>query len=261
MPYKRNRKGQLTRAAKRRKRLNARWISTKAPLRARVNKIMNFIKKNKPEVKKAIVRLTNNKFNGADCETWNLMYQMMSQGVGEGQFTGKSINLKGIGVKIWVRNESYAGGTSGYSAGDQKHIFSIIGHKDYQTLTSIGINEINATEYGTFNTYQPHYDKDKVKIYKQTAIHHKGTAAGIPPLASSPYLPDINGGLPRAYVRNMYIPMNRTITFERYNLDYKIKGLNLYFLAQSDYTGFSYTGLADFYAKYNMDITLYYTDD
>lgn len=260
-PYKRKANGQLTTAAKKRKLANARWSTKKAPLRARVNKIINFIKKNKPETKKAVIRISNQTFKGGDCVTWNLMAAMMSQGVGEGQFTGKSINLKGIGVKIWCRNESYAGGVNGYSAGDQKHIWSIIGHKDYANLTSLGINDLAATEYGTFSTYFPHYDADKVKIYKQTKVHHRPDAAGVPPAASAPYLPDKNGGLIRAYSRSMYVPMNRTITFERYSTDYKIKGLNLYFLAQSDYTGFNYSGLSEFYAKYTFDITLYYTDD
>lgn len=233
----------------------------KAPLRTRVNKILTFIKRNKPETKKAVFRVNSNQFKGGECVTWNLMYEMMNHGVGETQFVGKSFNLKGISVKIWARNESYAGGTTGFSAGDQKHIFSIIGHKEYVTLSSLGINNINATEFGTFKTYTPHYDADKVKIYKQTTIHHKGTAAGIPPLAGPPFGADINGGLPRSFVRSMYIPMNRKITFERYNTDFKISGLNLYFLAQSDFMGYIYNGTGEYYCRYDFDIALYYTDD
>lgn len=238
------------RSAKRRR------TARKPTLNRRVNKILRFIKNNKPEVKKATYRVTAADLSGGLCVTYNLMYHMMSQGDAENQFAGKSINLKGIGIKAIVTNEAIANAIPGFNACDFKALISLIGHKQYATTSSISITNINATEFGTFSTYRPHYDADKVKIYKQLAFHHRGVAAG--GLSTTPVgAPDQLAGHVRAYTKSTYVKMNRKLTFERFTTDYALKGNNLYLLVQSDYIGPTFTTIGE----YSFDVTLYYTDD
>lgn len=228
-------------------------------LRGRVNKILRFIKNNKPELKKATFRVTNGSLSGGLCVTYNLMYHMLSQGEGESQFVGKSINLKGIGIKGLITNDARTNSVQGYNAYDFKVLMSIIGHKNYNTTSSISITDINATEYNTFSCYYPHYDADKVKIHKQFAIHHRGISGGGVGTYESP---DQLGGHPRGYSFSKYLKLNRKLTFERWNTDFKLKGNNLYFLLQSDHIGPAFdSGLNPRMGQYSFDITLYYTDD
>lgn len=227
----------------------------KKSLISRVNKITRFISQNKPEIKKAVFTIAT-PFNNNDCKTYNMMYQGLSQGVGEGQIIGKSFNLKSIVVKYRFTNESQAGATAGFAVNEQANLLSIIGHKEYYTLTNIPIAEINDTRYGSFNCWKPHYDTDKVKIYSWRKIHHRGTASG--QTGTAPFLPDQNGAFARTYTGSMYKKMNRKITFERYSTDYKISGLNLYLLFQSNALGPNYS---NFYGNFEADVTLYFTDD
>lgn len=232
-----------------------RRINKKASLKTRVNKIYRFIKNNRPEVKKAIYSVNAVPLADGVTLTYNLMYHAMQQGTNEFSFTGKSINLKGVSVKIRQTNEAIGtGAASGFSPCHQRAIYSLIGHKDYYTTSSIPVAQINATEYGTFNTFSPHYDAEKVKIYKQKVLDLKSDSPGVD-VNNNPY---VLGAYPRMATSTMYYKTNRKITFERWSSDYKIKGPQLYFMVQTN----ALQQIA--YANYGVvtfDVTLYYTDD
>lgn len=235
-------------AAKKRK------YTPRKSIRGRVNKILRFIKENKPEVKKAIYTVNSSQLNDGTLKSWNLMYYAMAQGVGENQFTGKKVHLKGIAVKVRITNECQSGLAVGYSNGHQRNLISVVGHKDYTTTTNLDINQINATEYGSFNTFSPHYDSDKIKIYKQKRLDLKGLAPGV----DTNNNPNPTGSYPRVVTSSFYVPMKKDLVFERWSQDYKLKGLNLYLLIQSNALDqVSYT----YYGALTFQVTLYYTDD
>jgi len=200
MANKRKASGQLTRNAKRRRRINA-----PGTVKSRVNKIMRFIKQNKPEVK--YCKYTGGaSFQDNTIQSWNLAYHMFSQGVGENQFIGKKLNLKYLTLKYYADNAAVhttAGGGSGNIA--TKWRVLVVATKTYKTVTSLNAAEIFDQTFTDQQTWTPMYDSDKIKILAART------------LTFSPHLVATNNNLsgpPMVRSGTINLRLNREFTFK-----------------------------------------------
>lgn len=119
-----------------------RRLNSKALVRAPIKKIIRFIKENKPEVK--LCRYTGGAaFQDNTIKSWNIAYQMFSQGVGENQFIGKKLHMKWLTLKYYADNAAVHQTAGGGSAClDIKYRVLVVASKVYKTTTDLNASEI-----------------------------------------------------------------------------------------------------------------------
>ena len=218
----------------------------------KVDKILRFIKTNKPELKIAKYSADANYTNNS-IKSFNVAYHMMAQGTNENSFIGKKLNMKYLTVKYVLKNDAATALSTYWGNFDTIWRVSLVATKTFRTSTSLTGAEIyddsfNGTGYtGAFN---PMYDSDKIKILTQKVIHLKPLVADEITLSS---------GAPMVRYGKINFRLNRTMEFRDWNSSFEGKNMNYYILvetsSQGNSTGILKTGSLSFQAK------LSFTDD
>lgn len=235
-------------AAQQKRRYRKRRKNVKS--KSQIGQIVRFIKNNKPELKVAYYQATPTFDIGTNSwKTYNLIYQMCTQGVGESSFVGKKFHLKGIAVKYSVRNDSVFVSGSGPYYGYTGTRMLLFGHKDYATTSNLSRGEVVASEF-TVDPWKFSVDADKVRVKKSVLVQTNPA-----PFAAASAVQ----GQEQWKHGSFYVPINRDIVFERWNVDYKIKGDQLYLALNGAVVGTTSNLVQSHSAA--IQIKMYYTDD
>lgn len=217
---------------------------------AKLNRVISFINRNKPEVKVAYYQVTKAFDTGSNAwTTYNLMYHMMAQNNSETGFIGKKIHVKGIAVKYSVQNAAVITSTTGPYYGVTGTRVLIFGHKDYQTTSSVARTQVTDNQF-TVDPWKFSIDSDKAKLYKTKMITTPSCTFNAANSAS---------GKEEWKHGSFYVPIKKDITFERWSEDYKIKGQNLYLALYAGVVG-STSGLVQSHTC-TVQLKLYFTDN